>query len=285
MSNSRVWIGAFVKELEAALNRKDGYIMGSYGQNPRTGYLDLNVPESKCKSSWKPTGWYFNQYSGSQKEAALKWRRQCTRVWDCNGMAEGIYEILTGININSKARYNYRDWCGEKGTGLIPADRRIPGAAVFWSNSGASSIHHVGYLYKPVDHDNPRGDWWIIEARGVKYGVVMTKLKSRRPNFWGYMDKYFDYSESSNSDVMLRCPYPEPKKDYIRRGDEGDDVRWVQWHLQKWNGELLRKYGIDGEFGNETANAVKVFKAENGVGTPTNSNVGPLTKAALKRFE
>ena len=84
----------FVNELAAALNRGDGYIMGSYGQNPRTGYLDLG--KTDVKSSWKETGWYFTQYSGAQRTQALKWRKKCTRVWDCAGMAEGIYEIFSG---------------------------------------------------------------------------------------------------------------------------------------------------------------------------------------------
>ena len=71
----------FVRELEAALNRGDGYIMGSYGQNPRTGYLDLT--KTDVKSAWKENGWYYTQYSGSQRTQALKWRKKCTRVWDC----------------------------------------------------------------------------------------------------------------------------------------------------------------------------------------------------------
>lgn len=78
----KVLISDFVKELVAALNRKDGYIMGSRGQNPRTGYLDLSVPESQCKSSWKTNGYYYTQYSGSQRTKALGWRANATRVWD-----------------------------------------------------------------------------------------------------------------------------------------------------------------------------------------------------------
>ena len=103
-----------------------------------------------------------------------------------NGMAEGIYEIHTGTNINTQAKYNYRQWCSPKGTGLIPTKYRVPGAAIFWGNAGDSlSIHHVAYLYKPVVDGHPEGDWYIIEARGVAYGVVMTKLNSRKPNYWG----------------------------------------------------------------------------------------------------
>lgn len=191
MSVERVPIAAFVAELEAALNRGDGYIMGARGQNPRTGYLDLK--ETRVKSSWKPTGWYYAQYSGSQRAQALRWRERCARVWDCNGMAEGVYELRTGVCIDSKARYNYADWCSVKGKGVIPAQRRVAGAAVFWGNS-AGSIHHVAYLYKPVKAGEPQGDWYLIEARGVMYGVVKTKLSQRKPDFWGLMDKYYDYS-------------------------------------------------------------------------------------------
>ena len=254
----RMPIGKFVEELVAALNRGDGYIMGSYGQNPRTGYLDLSVPESKCKSSWKENGYYYTQYSGSQRAAALKWRKKCTRVWDCNGMAEGIYEIYTGTCINSKARHNYAEWCSSKGSGMIPAAFRVPGAAVFWSNSSAGSIHHVAYLWKPVKEGHPEGDWYIIEAQGVAYGVVKSKLYSRKPNFWGLMDKYFDYEGTA-----VETP-SEPAVDGLRYGDEGADVRDMQRKLMRL-GYALPKYGADGDFGSETLKALKDFQQDHGL--------------------
>ena len=73
-------IAIFVDEIYAAYKRGDGYIMGSRGQNPRTGSLDLTV--TTVNSSWKENGWFFTQYSGTQRTQALKWRKQCTRVWD-----------------------------------------------------------------------------------------------------------------------------------------------------------------------------------------------------------
>ena len=194
-------ISIFLNELYSAYKRGDGYIMGSRGQNPRTGSLDLSV--TKESSNWKPTGWFYTQYSGNQKTQALKWREKCTRVWDCNGMAEGIYEIHTGIKIDTRARYNYSGWCSPKGAGMIPTQYRMPGAAVFWGNAGDSlSIHHVAYLYKPVIEGHPEGDWYIIEARGVMYGVVMTKLNSRKPNYWGLMTKYYDYSANGDTEYI-----------------------------------------------------------------------------------
>lgn len=254
----------FVKELEAALKRGDGYIMASYGQNPRTGYLDL--AETKVKAAWKPNGWYYTQYSGRQREQALKWRAQCTRVWDCNGMAEGIYELYSGVCINARARNNYAAWCGVKGKGLIPAKYRVPGAAVFWSNSGAGDIHHVAYLYKPVTAGKPEGDWYIIEAKGVMYGVIKSKLYSRKPNFWGLMDKYFDYDSEGvsrpNSDPVIVAPTLGSRS--LRNGDEGADVKDMQSGLIRL-GYDLGKWGADGDFGDQTEMAVRAFQQDHGL--------------------
>ncbi len=188
MAISRMAASAFVKELEAALKRKDGYIMGSKGQDPK---------------KWAVSSWWFTQYSGRQREKALYWREHASRVWDCAGMAEGLYKDFSGKDVNTKARYIYANWCSVKGTGMIPKEYRVPGAAVFWGNT-AGDIHHIAYLYKPVKESEPNGDFWLIEARGVLYGVVKTKLSERRPNYWGWMDKYFDYSEYEKK---------EPEKD------------------------------------------------------------------------
>ena len=276
----RMPINLFVAELVAALNRKDGYIMASYGQNPRTGYLDLSVPDSKCKSSWKENGWYYAQYSGDQRTAALAWRKKCTRVWDCNGMAEGIYEIWSGVCINARARNNYAGWCGVKGKGLIPAKYRVPGAAVFWGSS-TSSIHHVAYLYKPVKAGEPSGDWYIIEARGVKYGVVKTKLLSRSPDYWGLMDKYFDYSGEAVPETPAETVIVERVlgSRILRNGAEGADVREMQAGLIRL-GYDLGKWGADGDFGDCTEMAVRRFQAD--CGLEVDGEFGPKS---LEAFE
>ena len=253
----------FVRELEAALTRGDGYIMSSYGQNPRTGYLDLS--KTDVKSAWKENGWYYTQYSGSQRTQALKWRKKCTRVWDCAGMAEGIYEIYSGVCVNTRARHIYANWCSVKGKGMIPANRRVPGAAVFWSNNGASDIHHVAYLWKPVQSGHPEGDWYIIEARGVMYGVVKAKLSSRKPNFWGYMDKYYDYSADVPVEDISEIVETETlgSRD-LRNGTEGNDVKEMQSGLIRLGYDLGR-WGADGDFGDCTEQAVKKFQRDHGL--------------------
>ena len=174
---------AFLKERLAA---KDGYIMCATGQNP------------KKLSDW----WFSGQYSGKQLEKALYWKEHAERVWDCNGLSEGYYKDMTGTDINTRCRYNYSGWCDPKGKGEIPVKYRKPGAALF---KKSSYIHHVGYLVEPVTPGKPEGDWYIIEAKGVMYGVVQTKLSDGGWTHWGLMTKYFDYEEAeAQESVRIR---------------------------------------------------------------------------------
>jgi len=274
----RVPIRTFVSELELALLRHDGYIMGARGQNPRTGYLDL--AETKVRDSWKTNGWYYSQYTVSpysekQHNQALTWRKNCTRVWDCNGLAEGIYEICTGVNIDSKARYNYAQWCDPKGKGMIPPEYRVPGAALF-TGEKAADIPHVMYLYKPVNATNPSGDWYVIEARGVMYGVVKTRLYDRKPTYWGWMTKYFDYSgEAAITPVEIHLG-----DRLLKNGSDGEDVKELQTNLIRL-GYGCGKWGADGDFGDSTEMAVRAFqKACNLV---VDGEFGPKSFAAMEK--
>ena len=109
----RIPAADFVAFLKERLRAGDGYIFGATGQDPR------QLPD-----------WYFGgQYRGEQLKKALYWRQHAPRVWDCNGLAEGYYRQRTGADIDERARDNYASWCDPKGEGMIPANRRVPGAA------------------------------------------------------------------------------------------------------------------------------------------------------------
>lgn len=131
------------------------------------------------------------------------------------------------MNIDTRARYNYSGWCSPKGTGKIPNNRKVPGAAVFIHSSSAGYITHVGFLEKPVDASKPSGDWYVIEARGVNYGVVRTKLNSRGWNRWGLMSKYFDYGDSAGTSTTPAADTPRT----LKKGMSGSDVKAMQQAL------------------------------------------------------
>lgn len=241
----------FIEERAAA---EDGYIMCAVGQNPK----DLNE-------------WYFSgQYSGMQLEQAYTWREEAQRVWDCQGLADGYLTEMLEQSINVRARNNYASWCDVKGEGDIPAERRVPGAAVFMHNG--DYIHHVGFMIRPIDPARPHGDWWIGEARGVMYGVVLTKLSARKWNRWGWMTKYFEY-ELAADDVPAEYGH---RNLYI--GKSGDDVAALQADLISLN-YSCGKWGADGNFGKATDSALRAFQHDNGL--VEDGVAGPNTYAKL----
>lgn len=225
---------SFCKERAA---KKDGYIMGAVGQDPK---------------KWSLSSWYFTQYKNASEHAkALYWREHAERVWDCQGLVEGWLSGKLGTSINVRARNNYASWCSKKGTGKVPSAYRVPGCAVFIYSASAGYITHVGYMIEPVNKSDPSGDWWVCEARGVKYGVVMTKYSARGWNRWGLMTKYFDY-ETASIDYVLGTRT-------IRKGMQGTDVMTLQTYLMQLGFDLT-KYGADGDYGSETIRAVKEFQ-------------------------
>lgn len=269
MAEKRMPIGRFVDELRAARDRHDGYIMGAKGQDPK-----------------KLSDWYFDQYKDrdeyteEQEQKALHWKKHAQRVWDCNGLPEGIYQDYTGININTKARYNYATWCNPKGTGMIPVKYRVPGAAVF-TGKRAADIPHVMFLDRPVEEGKPEGDWYLIEARGVMHGVVETRLYSRKPTFWGLMTEKFDYD---STEVEAR-----PEKKYalgerLLKVDSpmmrGDDVKEMQERL---NALGYNCGEADGDFGKNTEKGVK--ELQEAANIEVDGEFGPMSLNAMKAAE
>jgi hypothetical protein len=250
----------FVDFLGQCADRHDGYIMGAVGQDPK----ELHE-------------WYFNQYkdrsqySAKQEAQALKWRESAEHVWDCQGLADGYLSEALGVKINVRARNNYASWCGIKGAGDIPEMRRVPGAAVFMDNG--SYIHHVGFLEKPVLPGVPGGDWWVVEAQGVLYGVVRTKLSKRNWNRWGWMTKYFEYEETAIDDTLPAYGWCN-----LRRGMVGENVKALQMDLISLN-YSVGKWGADGEFGTATEGALEAFQLEHGL--KMDGVAGPETFAKL----
>lgn len=235
----------FAEFLTERAKKKDGYIMCAIGQNPK-----------------KLSDWYFGgQYSGKQLEKAKYWREHAERVWDCQGMADGYVTKNAGLGtVNVRARNNYASWCDPKGTGTIPAEYRKPGAAVFIHSSSAGYITHVGFLVEPVEQKKPAGDWWVVEARGVMYGVVKTKLSERPWNRWGWMTKYFDYSTATTATTTTYALGDRT----LRNGMEGADVKALQEALITLGYDCGR-WGADGDFGDATEMAVREFQTAKGL--------------------
>ena len=131
----------------------------------------------------------------------------------------------------------------------------------------------MAFLYQPVKSGEPEGDWRLIEARGVMFGVVETTLYSRIPDFWGLMTRYFDYDGVEAAGYSLGDRL-------LKLGSEGDDVKELQTDLIRL-GYDCGKWGADGEYGESTELAVRAFQRDQGL--TEDGDFGPETLNALER--
>lgn len=111
----------------------------------------------------------------------------------------------------------------------------LPGIAL-WKDG------HVGYTV---------GDGFLVEWRSFSYGCVKTKISQRSFKNWYYLP-FIDYGEEQN---IIRN---------LTRGMRGADVMEMQNKLIE-AGYALPKYGADGDFGQETEDALKKFQKDNGL--------------------
>ena len=107
---------------------------------------------------------------------------------DCQGLLDAYLTYAQGEKTDVNADYNYRKWCSEKGkTSEIERPYEL-GEAVFIANS-KGKMSHVGWVCG-LDLD---GELLVVEARGLSYGVVVTRLEDRAWTHRGLMTKKFDY--------------------------------------------------------------------------------------------
>ena len=109
---------------------------------------------------------------------------------DCQGLLDAYLTYELGEKTDVNADYNYRKWCADKGR-ISEIERPYKlGEAVFMANS-KGKMSHVGWVCG-LDLD---GELLVVEARGLSYGVVVTRLEDRAWTHRGLMTKKFEYSK------------------------------------------------------------------------------------------
>ena len=111
-------------------------------------------------------------------------------AYDCSGLIKAGRKALSGIWRDVSAQGTY-DQCIRRGP--IKDMPLIPGCAVFMYSASKKRMGHVG-LYI--------GNGFVVEARGVDYGVVKTKLSSRAWGYWGLLD-WLEYDIKSEGGKAL----------------------------------------------------------------------------------
>ena len=184
-------------------------------------------------------------------------------VADCSGLFTWAFKQLGGTMYHG-SNTMYLKWCQDKGS--LKSGKRsdgkklLPGTAVFcWDGSTYS---HVG-LY--IGNDT------VIEAQGVKAGVVTSKVTASKWVNWGELNgvEYSGESGGGGED------HPT-----IRKCAKGDAVIELQNKLVKL-GYYLGSCGVDGDFGKDTEKAVKEFQEDHGLNP--DGVVGKKTWEALDK--
>lgn len=227
----------FVEQVMIPYDEGWGYIYGTWGSM---------WTEKKQKAATRPqTVKYGSKWIGKM-------------VTDCSGLPRRALWQLGEKSLLHHAYYQYTENCKIKGRLIDGArDDGKPikrGTAVFLQGKG-SKIHHVGVYV---------GGGKVIEAKGTKYGVVMSEL-----SHWDHWGEYkvVDYSDEKGDEPAMRI---------LKRGTRGDDVR----NMQNMLNSLGYAVGTaDGIFGAKTETAVKAFQTAEGL--KADGIAGPQTLEIL----
>lgn len=198
---------------------------------------------------------YRNTYSKEMSRAEFDkvtkgWVENKVHVSDCEGYLDAY------LHIDKSANQNYNEFCTEKG--LIAAISRpfVIGEAVF--NGSGIKKTHVGWVCGFL-----KNDVLVVENRGFKFGVVITRMSERPWKYRGLMTKKFTYTDD--------YPLPDPVEFVfyrdLKKGCDGDDVIELK--------KLLIEHGYsDGitidtknskHFGSSTKKLVKKFQKDYGL--------------------
>ena len=140
------------------------------------------------------------------------------------------------------------------------------------------TLHSISVKYwKNGSKKNDLYKWnkKVIEKAAKKHG----KKSSQKGKFLykGTVLKLYN-PNSSGSKKTYTGTFPKlPKRGYFKKGDKGDQVKYVQKFLN-WYGNY--KLSVDGKYGDKTVKAVKKF--QKAVGVKQSGNVDSKTLSKMK---
>lgn len=239
MSYNVISTEALIAKFQYALDNDWGYIWGTAGvlwTAARQEQLEKTT-DSDRKSGRK----YGSKWIGHT-------------VADCSGLFAWAFKQLGGYMYHG-SNTMWDKYCTTKGE-LIKGRRDDgkelkPGTAIF--THATEKRGHVG-LYI--------GGGWVIEASGTINGVIRTKITISKWKEWGEL-KGVNY-ENAPADVITDPAEDNMTYGTLKKGAKGPVVKYAQQLLMD-HGFSLPKYGADGDFGSETASAVKAFQQANGL--------------------
>lgn len=195
---------------------------------------------------------YSKEMSRSEfGEATKGWVEKGVHVCDC----QGLLDAYLGNDV--KANTCYTSYCTEKGKIESISRPYVLGEAVFMGKTLEKT--HVGWVCGFDKNGNPL----VVENRGLKYGVVVTKLFGRGWDYRGLMTKKFTYEwspEQPDPDVFIFYRN-------LKKGMRGQDVIELKNLLidKGYHEGITINTKTSRNFGRATRKLVKQFQADNGL--------------------
>lgn len=232
---------------------------------------------------------YPSHYTSGRTAGYMRDIREGKWCADCVGMIKSFFWKDGDLTATPKYATNHCPDVSANGmiklcpqTGKIGSIPDEPGLVVWkdghigvYIGKAALPSGKAGSAGTAVDASAGRGsgtDGYTIEMRGFDYDCVKRKVSAGPWTKWGRLpSSMISYCDDA-------CDI-EPEPDVLRYGSEGEAVRELQEDLLAL-GFRLPKYGADGEFGNETEEAVKAFQICHGL--PATGIADAATLAAIE---
>lgn len=161
------------------------YLYGTVKRQTTRSTLDERFTNYYSKHGWTEERYKYETASFRETDYAT----------DCQGLLDAYLTFECNEKTDINADMNYKYWCTDKGE-ISDIDRPyVIGEALFYFNKNTGKMSHVGWVCG-FDAD---GEPLAVEARGLRYGVVVTKLSERSWTHRGLMTKKFNYESEENT--------------------------------------------------------------------------------------
>lgn len=199
--------------------------------------------EERWQNYYSSHGWKRADY-----DLATASFRENDYATDCQGLLDAYLTHECGEKTDINAHMNFTNWCTEKGEISDMDHSYVIGEALFYYNKTTGKMSHVGWVCG-FDAD---GEPIAVEARGLRYGVVVTKLSKRPWTHRGLMTNKFSYE---SEDIEMDKPIVLAKTSPMMQGDA---ILKLQQALNAlgYKDDKGCKLDEDGKCGNCTMQAV-----------------------------
>jgi hypothetical protein len=174
---------------------------------------------------------------------------------DCQGLLDAWLTYEAGVPTDINADTNYRLWCTDKGK-IGDINRGwVIGEAVF--HYTGTRMDHIGWICGFM----PDGEPLVLEARGIAYGVVVTRRSRRDFPHRGLMTAKFDYNAAPDEPQQEEKPMEPIVLKRTSPMMQGDGIRLMQQALNAlgYTDDAGRQLDEDGKCGSCTMQAVQRF--------------------------